>query len=311
MRGLSSRLKWLLLIGVASGLMSLCYIDWFLRRPVGSGPAGPSVQREAFAQPWSTQKVHVLGIGDSITAGLGAKSPSHSYFQRLITNPEDEFAELRGLSLSVVLPNLSSENIAVSGSTSLQHVDYIRDRLKPHAEDVFGLVVMTTGGNDLIHNYGRSAPREGAMYGATIQEARAWIESFEIRLEGILDSIEELFPGGHEVYLANIYDPTDAVGDAPSIFLPEWKDGLAIHAEYNSALNRACQKRSNVHLVPLYETFLGHGAHCRQFWHRNYDSADPYYWFYSNVEDPNDRGYDAIRRTFLNSIIANSQLCVR
>jgi len=30
-----------------------------------------------------------------------------------------------------------------------------------------------------------------------------------------------------------------------------------------------------------------------------YDSDDPYYWYGSNLEDPNDRGYDAIRRLFL------------
>ncbi len=35
---------------------------------------------------------------------------------------------------------------------------------------------------------------------------------------------------------------------------------------------------------------------------------DPYYWFYDNVEDPNDRGYDAIRRAFLNTIIENTSL---
>jgi len=30
---------------------------------------------------------------------------------------------------------------------------------------------MTTGGNDLIHNYGKTAPRDGARFGATWEEA--------------------------------------------------------------------------------------------------------------------------------------------
>jgi len=30
-----------------------------------------------------------------------------------------------------------------------------------------------------------------------------------------------------------------------------------------------------------------------------YCRADPTYWFYSNIEDPNDRGHDAGRRAFL------------
>ena len=29
------------------------------------------------------------------------------------------------------------------------------------------------------------------------------------------------------------------------------------------------------------------------------NADDPHYWFFDNVEKPNDRGYDAIRRIFL------------
>ena len=58
------------------------------------------------------------------------------------------------------------------------HADTIRDRLLPQDADTFGLVVITTGGNDLIHDYGRSPPREGAMYGATAEQARPGSTTF-------------------------------------------------------------------------------------------------------------------------------------
>jgi hypothetical protein len=58
-----------------------------------------------------------------------------------------------------------------------------------------------------------------------------------------------------------------------------------------------------VRVVPIYEEFLGHGIHCRQFWRTHYRARDPHYWYSSNIEDPNDRGYDAIRRVFLNAIL--------
>ena len=119
------------------------------------------------------------------------------------------------------------------------------------------------------------------------------------------------FPRGCEIYLGDIYDPTDGVGDAPSIFLPHWPDGLAIHARYNQVIGEVAGKRANVHVVPLHQTFLGHGSHCRQFWRSTYDASDPHYWFYTNIEDPNDRGYDAIRRAFLNTIIDNTTLLQR
>lgn len=159
--------------------------------------------------------------------------------------------------------------------------------------------VLATGGNDLIHDYGRSPAKEGAMYGATLDEARPWIANFQTRLGEILDLIDARFPGGCQVFLADIYDPTDGIGDAPSARLPDWPDGLAIHAAYNEILHRAAADRENVHAVPLRETFLGHGVHCAQPWRKHYHRDDPTYWYGFNLEDPNIRGYDAARRVFL------------
>lgn len=286
---------------------TLGYLEYGLARPVGSGPAGPEVDASAFVRTWTDDPVRVVGIGDSITAGLGAKSPSHTSFNRTIVNPKDEFAEMQGVCLSAVLPNLQHENFAISGSESSTHREVIRDTL-PVCSDAFGIVLMTSGGNDLIHSYGRSAPRECAMYGATLSQALPWIESFQKRLEEMFDEITLKFPVGCEIYIGDIYDPTDGVGDAPSIFLPDWPDGLAIHAKYNGVIREVAQARDHVFVVPLHETFLGHGSHCRQFWRQHYDKEDPHYWFFTNIEDPNDRGYDAIRRVFLNSIVENSQL---
>lgn len=305
------RLKTVLLIGAVLVFCAAFYTHYFVGRPIGSGPAGPSVDGTAFSSVWTQRPVRLIGIGDSITAGLGADSPDHTFFNRLVENPGDEFADMQGICLSRVLPNLKHENYAISGSTSREHLNVIDRRLEPYDPEEFGLVVMTTGGNDLIHSYGRRPPKECAMYGATLEEAQPWIDAFRVRLVDMLGKIDACFPGGCEIYLANIYDPTDGVGDAPSVYLPHWPDGLAIHARYNEVIADCAKSRPNVYLVPLYETFLGHGAHCRQFWRSTYVHEDPHYWFYDNIEDPNDRGYDAIRRTFLNSIVRHSVLLRR
>ncbi len=140
-------------------------------KPVGSGPAGPTVPREAFAGAWTDRKVLLLGLGDIVTAGFGVPM-DHTYFEMLVKNPANDDPAMVGINLSSVLPNLKSQNIAMSGSTSITHLDILQDRLEIQPSDIFGLVVMTSGGNDIIHNYGRSAPREGAMYGATLEQAR-------------------------------------------------------------------------------------------------------------------------------------------
>ncbi len=242
----------------------------------------------------------LLGVGDSVTAGFGA-SHGHSYFQRLIDNPDDEFPDLRGICLLKVLPNLQSRNIAISGSTSIHH-EAILERLEPFASDVFGLVVMSSGGNDIIHDYGRSSPREGAMYGATLEQAKPWIASYEIRLNAMMARLTVCFPGGCQVFLANIYDPSDGVGDCEKVGLPPWPDMLKILAAYNQVIARTAERYPFVHMVNMHDEFLGHGIHCTQFWQPHYHANDPHYWYFQNVEDPNDRGYDAIRRLFLNQI---------
>jgi hypothetical protein len=142
------------------------------------------------------------------------------------------------------------------------------------------------------------------MYGAALQQARPWIANFENRLNRMLDLLTERFAGGCEVFLGDIYDPSDGVGDAPSVFLPAWPDAMAIHAAYNDVIHRCADARKNVHLVPIHGTFLGHGIHCTQFWRAHYRADDPHYWYYFNLEDPNDRGYDALRRLFLLEIAA-------
>ncbi|MCR4412762.1 MAG: SGNH/GDSL hydrolase family protein [Thermoguttaceae bacterium] len=240
----------------------------------------------------------LLGVGDSVTAGFGVREDL-SYFARLVRNPPDEFPEMQGICLSAVFPNLEVKQLAISGSTSLEHIEVLRERLPRQPPDVLGVVVMTTGGNDIIHAYGRQPPREGAMYGATLDQARPWIAAFEKRLHAMLTLIEERFPGGCHIFLGDIYDPTDGVGDARSAGLPDWPDGLAILAAYNDIIHRAGQSRPRVHVVPIHATFLGHGIHCRQFWRRHYRAEDPTYWYAPNLEDPTERGYDALRRIFL------------
>lgn len=137
------------------------------------------------------------------------------------------------------------------------------------------------------------------MYGATLEEAKPWIAAFEQRLKSSIEEIKTHYPGGCEIFIADIFDPTDGKGDIQRAGLPKWPDGPRLLAAYNEMIHRACQKYSHVHLVSLHDAFLGHGIHCAQFWSSHYDWHDPHYWYYINLEDPNERGYDAIRRLFL------------
>jgi lysophospholipase L1-like esterase len=286
---------------VASGAM-LLYLHFWFSRPVGTGPAGPAVPLDKFEFTWTDRPVLLVGIGDSVTAGLGASTQGMSFFRRLIDNPPDEFSDMQGKCLEKVFPNLTEINLARSGSTSLECLEILVPQLKLQDEDTFGIIVMTIGGNDIIHDYGRTPPREGAMYGATLEQARPWIENFRARLEAIIAGLEARFPAGCEFFIANIYDPTDGMSDAQNAGLPAWPDGSNIINAYNEVIAGAAERHTNVRLVNVHDGFLGHGIHCLKFWRARYDSRDPHYWYWENLEDPNDRGYDALRRMFLNEM---------
>jgi lysophospholipase L1-like esterase len=285
----------LLVVGMAA------FLVFNFVRPVGSGPAGPQVSRDLFSQPWSSRPVLLVGLGDSVTAGFGAPK-AYSYFNRLARNPDDEFSDLQGVCLAAVLPNLTVTNLSVSGSTSDEVVGRQLALMPTNDASVHGLVIMTTGGNDLIHNYGRTAPREEAMYGATWEQAQPWVENYARRLDEIVEQTRNRFPGGCDIYVANIFDPTDGLGDAERAGLPHWPDGMKILAAYNAAIQSCAGRHPEVHLVDIHQAFLGHGIHCLQFWREHFDWHDPHYWLFANLEDPNERGYDVIRRLFLTEI---------
>jgi lysophospholipase L1-like esterase len=297
----SKRLIGILMVGIVLLGMAFYYLSVYFIHPVGHGPSGPPVSRAAFSTPWTERPVLLVGIGDSVTAGFGARR-GYSYFDRLFKNPSDEFADMTGICLSAVMPKLQFTNLAISGSTSVEHMERELPRLPAVESNVLGIVVLTTGGNDLIHNYGRTPPRDQAMYGASLEQAKPWIEDFDRRLDLMITGITARFPGGCQIFLANIYDPTDDRGDIQHTTLPNWPDGLKILSAYNQIIQNCANTHTNVHLVNMHDAFLGHGIHCAQFWTKHYDWKDPHYWYFVNLEDPNERGYDAIRRLFLNEM---------
>ncbi|MFO0945604.1 MAG: SGNH/GDSL hydrolase family protein [Planctomycetota bacterium] len=272
--------------------------ELYLHRPMGHGPAGPTIDADRFRKIGSDRRTLFLALGDSITAGFGAP-PGRGYFDLLVQGHADDATDVQNVSLSRLFPKHEAVNIAVSGTNSLQHHDQQLPTIESQPVDVFGFVFVTTGGNDLIHWYGRHPPREGAMYGASLAQAEPWIERFSQRLDSLIAVLTSKFPGGCEIYLGNIYDPTDGVGSAWPVQLPEWPDGLTILSRYNAVIDNVAKRHENVHVVDLHAAFLGHGLYCRVPWNPHYGSSDPHHWFDTILEDPNPRGHDAIRRLFL------------
>ncbi|NUM35259.1 MAG: SGNH/GDSL hydrolase family protein, partial [Candidatus Brocadiae bacterium] len=248
---------------------------------------------------------------DSITTGFGAGGSRLGYFERLVQNAPEDPEDIKGRNLSLVFPDLTVRNYSTNASSSGDHLRSQMLYLEKQKPEVFGIITITTGGIDLIHNYGKEAPRDEACYGASWQDGINYAKKFRERLEKILDGIQEKFPGGCKIFLANIYDPTDSVGDIENVHpllrlvqkLPPWPDGIKILELFNRHIKEAAQARNFVYLVDIHSVMLGHGIHCKDTKNPHYRAEDPTYWYYFNLEDPNQRGYDAIRRAFLLEMI--------
>jgi len=298
-RFLTRAVTWTALVAILVVIALAAYRRVTYELPVGSGPAGPAVASAPFATPWRTQRVVLLALGDSVTAGFGS-TRGHSYIELLTQQPANDDPALAGCTLTRVFPDLKVVRKAISGSTSFDLVTQMPR--KPFDSDTLGVVVMTSGGNDLIHDYGRSPPTERAMYGATWEQAQPWLPGYAARLDDAVARLGQLFPGGFQLFLATIYDPTDGIGDISSAGLPAWPDGPRLLAAYNEMITACADKHPQVHLVDMHALFLGHGIHCTDSRNPAYDADDPHYWYFRNLEDPNDRGYDALRRLFLNEM---------
>jgi lysophospholipase L1-like esterase len=275
-----------------------CWRHYFLAPDAGSGPVALAVPRTPFLKPWHVGPVVLLGLGDSVMEGFGS-SAGKGVFQRLAACPGDEFPDMQGRSLGAVFPQLTVVNKGVSSTTSSEVVGAELFSMPSYPADTRGVVLISTGGNDLIHNYGQTPPEPEAMFGASLHQAQPWIVEYAQRLDALVARLKTLFPGGAEIFIMTIFDPTDGIGDIESAHLPAWPDGLAILAAYNQTISACAQTHAHVHIVDVHAAFIGHGIHCAQFWQKTYRRDDHGYWLYANLEDPNDRGYDAMRRLCL------------
>ena len=186
---------WVVIVVVLSVIALIVHRGVTAELPQGNGPAGAAVASAAFSTPWSTKKIVLLCIGDSVTAGYGS-TRGHSYVDMLIKQPANDDPALKDCTLTKVFPTLTVVRKAISGSTSFDLVSQIPK--KPYDADTLGIVVMTSGGNDLIHDYGRSPPNERAMYGATWEQAQPWLPGYAARLDDAAKRLERTCPANSQ-----------------------------------------------------------------------------------------------------------------
>ena len=240
-------------------------------------------------------------LGDSLTHGAGASTGALNYRNLLVSNVEATWPDYLGRDLSTLAPDLVDlHDVSFGGATTSTMVSYQLDEME---ESVGGLVegpsiaVFTIGGNDM----------QLALASFLAQGTDAADERVQLLLDNLHLTIDALtaperFPDGTMVYLANVYEPTDGVGQVEECFGGlDLRDMLSVLEDTNLAI-RALAVDRGVAMIDLRAHFRGHGFYAEDPELPEYDVDDPSQWLGEDCIHPNDRGHHELRRLFFGAM---------
>ncbi len=255
----------------------------------------PSLDRVGtYAHTLPASPSTVIFLGDSITAGAGAGDEAERYASLLVHNTTT-WPDWDGIDLATRYPGIDVVNVSGGGAwtgTVLNEQLERFEALSPLPFEGEVLVVITVGGNDL-----QSVLLDPGGVEERIEKTVGnWREMAEYFLD------EQRFPDGATVLMANVYEPTDAVGQAGSCFY-----GLDISSllpslhDANTQL-RGLAEEGGFSALDMRGTFLGHGFNHSDSSAPHYDDADPSLWMRNDCVHPNPRGHHEIRAMFWRAI---------
>ncbi len=232
----------------------------------------------------------VVFVGDSITAGDGASKAKLAYTKLLEDNPDDTWPTGEELDLDALYdesPEIIDESLPGATTASLvsKQLPHVTEALGDQVSGVTAVIV-TIGGND-------------------VQTLIARPNDTEETTEGILENLGEFydyfqdaerFPDGSVIYLANVYEPSDGVGQVDGCFGGLNLESVLGSLDYVNAATLEHAKERNVAWIDMHGHFLGHGFYAEDEDNDYYEENDPTEWFDSDCIHPNDRGHHEIRR---------------
>lgn len=227
-----------------------------------------------------------IAIGDSITAGYGASTPS--------TNWVSLFNDY----LTKWYPGVYTWNLGDPGTGTIQIVSDIMPIIPGWLASTnlkLKFVTVDIGTNELLHN-SLDVRVDGAVYGCTAAEGVSFSYLFKNRLENqIVKPLQAMGDSTTKFALATIYDPSDGAGYSAVTYcgpayniagVPQchWDDAEQVFAAYNQRIAEVAQE-TNCQLVDIHKRFLGNAY--------NFIHAPIY-----NDIHPNDAGHAAIASEF-------------
>ena len=282
-------MRWLPLVVVATACGQASDAGVRFDTASARSPIDPDVHSYVPPDWRASAPVRVVYLGDSITAGAGASEDALAYTALLREDRSSTWSDSADLDLESLYGDLEVIDVSQGGATTGSLLAY----QLPALDDALGdsvpgetLVVMTIGGNDV-----RSALNPLADTQSIVDKVVRNIETAVLDLQG-------RFPDGAYIYLTNVYEPTDGVGQWGGCFWAmDFSDRLPVLYDGEAELY-ALGERLGVAVLDLRGHFYGHGFHHRDTQLEVHHPDDPTLWFAGDCIHPNDRGHHEIRRLF-------------
>ena len=268
---------------------------------VDTGTAEPAINEAAspdrvgtYAHTLPESPSTVIFVGDSITAGAGAQSDDESYARLLVDNTST-WPDWEGIDLATRYPGMDvvdiSQGGAWTGTVLNDQIDRFEEQVTLPLEGE-ALVIITAGGNDLY-----SVLRNPSGVEERVEKTVSnWREIADYFLD------DQRFPDGSRVLMANVYEPTDAVGQYSSCFYGLNISSLLPHLHDANTQLRGLAEELGFSTLDLRGTFLGHGFYYDDPTTPYYDEDDPSLWLANDCIHPNPRGHHELREMFWRAI---------
>jgi lysophospholipase L1-like esterase len=208
------------------------------------------------------KKVRVIGLGDSLTQGVGDELKKSGYFGRVT----GKMVEWKGVL------EVDDSNLAKRGRRSDQLINQLEEPEIQSAVKEADVVYLTIGGNDMMKIV------KANLFNLTVEPFYKELGKFEDRLDELFTIIRSL-NGDAIIIVAGLYNPLTIVTDEAEEFeeiIDDWNEAIEIRSIMDG-------KSCYVPVKDLFDTNMNMVYHT-DFFH------------------PNAKGYDGMAYRFLEKI---------
>ncbi|ARD46947.1 GDSL-type esterase/lipase family protein [Sporosarcina sp. P33] len=223
-----------------------------------------TVAFEPFVVPeyFVPKRVNVLGLGDSLTQGVGDERKEGGYFGRLTSDME----QWKGIL------EVDAVNLAKRGRRSDQFIKQLENEDVQEAVVQADYIVFTIGGNDIMKVV------KGNFMQMKLSDFYKELGKFENRIEELFDLLR-LYNPTAPIIVAGLYNPF-------SVVTSEVQEFEQIIADWNLSIEEQVEKDGMSCFVPVEDLF----------------NSNENLVYHTDFFHPNSKGYDLMEERFVDEI---------